>query len=190
MPPDHPSLILETLDSFLRHPVELTIFGKAALWLGFDGAPASFGATLDVDAIVPLRQSEALDQDTNFWTARDATNEALLARGLYVTHIFEERQIILRRDWVSHRVRLPRPRTRHLELYRPATLDLLLTKMMRGGDAVDLQDIAFIIHCDELQLADIEAAISSAVVPNVPEICELFDRAKSAVIELARRECR
>ncbi len=128
MPLDHPSLILETLDSFLHHPVELTIFGKAALWLGFEGAPASFGATLNVDAIVPLVQSAAFDEDMEFWAARDATNEALLGRDLYITHIFEERQIILRPDWVSLRVRLPRPETRHLQLYRPATLDLLLTK--------------------------------------------------------------
>ena len=187
MPLDHPSLILKTLDSFLHHPVELTIFGKAALWLGFDGAPASFGATLDVDAIVPLMQSAAFDEDMDFWAARDATNEALLDRELYITHIFEERQIILRHDWASHRVRLPRPQTRHLQLYRPATLDLVLTKMMRGGDAVDLEDIEFIIRCDGLRLPEIEAALWAAVVPDEEEVRDLFDQAKPAVFALARR---
>ena len=84
-------------------------------------------------------------------------------------------------------MRLPRPQTQHLQLYRPATLDLLLTKMMRGGDAEDLEDIDFMIRRDGLRHAEIETAIAFAVVPEGEEVRELFESAKPAVLALARR---
>lgn len=62
--------------------------------------------------------------------------------------------------------------------------------MMRGGDAVDLEDIAFIIRCDGLHFPEIEAALSAAVVPDEEEVRDLFDQAKPAVLALARRDSR
>lgn len=61
--------------------------------------------------------------------------------------------------------------------------------MMRGGDPVDLEDVEFIMRCDELRLAEIEAAITTAVVPDEEEVRDLFERAKPAVLALARRIC-
>ena len=46
-------------------------------------------------------------------------------------HLFEADQVFLRRDWERHLVPITRPPTRWLRLFRPATLDLILTKMMR-----------------------------------------------------------
>jgi hypothetical protein len=47
--PDNPSEVLLTLDRELDHEVGLVLYGRAALYLGFPGAPAEFGTTQDVD---------------------------------------------------------------------------------------------------------------------------------------------
>ena len=44
MQPDNPSHILLELDSRLDHPVELTLIGKSAIWLGYDDPPEGFGS--------------------------------------------------------------------------------------------------------------------------------------------------
>ncbi len=58
---------------------------------------------------------------------------------------------------------------------------------MRGGDAVDLEDVEFIIRRDGLRSAEIEAVIAIAVVPEGEEVRDLFERAKPAVLALARQ---
>jgi hypothetical protein len=45
----NPHRILKRLDQNLAQPVELTLFGRAALALGFGEALAEWGQTLDVD---------------------------------------------------------------------------------------------------------------------------------------------
>lgn len=136
---DNPTLILQTLDTRLNHEVELTLIGKSALWLGFDNPPTEYGVTQDVDAVVPKQQSDQMNEDLAFWDALTAANADLQELGIYLTHIFEEWQIILRRDWFIHRVAIPRPRLQHIRLYRPATVDLILSKMMRGDDPQHMQ---------------------------------------------------
>ncbi len=49
---NNPKHILQTLDRHLTKPAELTIFGRAALVLGFQDSPAAFATTHDVDAIL------------------------------------------------------------------------------------------------------------------------------------------
>src|SRR4051812_40959673 len=124
MPADNPSHILRLLDAKLDHKVELTLIGKSALWLGFDNAPTDFGKTLDVDGVVSADQSAAFDTDMGFWDALRNTNQELAALGLYLSHIFEEEQIILTRNWLENRARISRPTLQHLVLYRPSALDL------------------------------------------------------------------
>lgn len=55
--PNNPTEVLLALDRELDHEVSLVLYGRAALALGFDSAPAEFATTQDVDAIVRLRQS-------------------------------------------------------------------------------------------------------------------------------------
>lgn len=98
-----------------------------------------------MDAIIPLVQLDPLCADAQFWQARDATNAELAERGLYMTHLFTEVDVFLRPDWLHRRLRIPCPFT-HLKLFRPATLDLILTKMMRGADPEDLADIEFLLQ--------------------------------------------
>src|SRR5580765_3500114 len=99
----------------------------------------------NVDAIIPLADLDQLTADQGFWEAQEKTNDELRPKGLYVTHLFRADQVFLRRDWERHLVPVTHPPTRWLRLFRPATPDLILTKMMRGDDPQDMADIAFLI---------------------------------------------
>ncbi|MDQ3625409.1 MAG: hypothetical protein M3463_23525 [Verrucomicrobiota bacterium] len=183
---DNPTLILTTLDRHLDHPVRLVVYGRAALHLGFRGAPSEVAHSKDVDAIVPLSDLDTLMADEGFWQAQEATNTELRDRGLYITHLFQEDQVFLRRDWAKHLIPLARPALRWLALFRPATLDLILTKMMRGNDPQDMGDVGFLIRHDAITPEQIEAAFSSAVIPDIEELYDAFERAKPLVRALSR----
>ena len=182
---NNPLRILQTLDRHLTAPVELTLFGRAALALGYAGSPAAFATTQDVDAILPLSWLAAADENLDFWQAQQRTNAELEPDGLYITHLFRELEIILTPDWLTRRVpiRLELPR---LNLFRPATLDLILTKMARG-DENDLADIRFLLQQEPLTGEQLRAVFQRARVPDVPEIQELFRAAQPKVLELAEQ---
>jgi len=179
--------ILATLDARLDHPVSLVIYGRAALALGFENPPDAVKQTLDVDGIIPVSQVQIFQADNNFWSAQEAANRELEKDGLYITHLFRADQVFLRRDWEQHLVAIPRPPTRWLRLFRPATLDLILTKMMRGDDPQDLADIAFLIRHDRITPEQIESALAAAVIPDLTELRDAFERAKPPVRELVRK---
>jgi len=185
MPRDNPSHILCTLDQRLKHPVELTLIGKAALWLGYEAPPEDYGSTLDVDAVIPDAASAALDQDLAFWEALAQANEDLRSLNLYLTHLFEDRQIFLRPDWASLRVRVSRPVLKHISLYRPATLDLILTKMMRGADPIHMAEIQWMIHHDKITRTEMLQCLDAAIIPDdSAEWPALFAEAKEAVMQM------
>jgi len=184
---NNPLEILETLDGFLTKKTELVIFGKAALVLGFANAPAEYGNTRDVDGIIPLNQLEAITEDTQLWEALDKTNDVLQPKGLYITHLFEETQTILRPCWQEKTVNIPLDGLKHLNIKRPATVDLILTKMMRGRDPQDLADIGFLLAVSEISIDALQTAMDTARVPDVEEIKYLFAEAKPAVLNLARK---
>ncbi len=180
---NNPARILRTLDRHLTAPTELTLFGRAALVLGYSAAPSAMTATHDVDAILPLSWIEAEDQNMDFWQAQQRTNAELEPDGLYLTHLFRELDVILSPDWLTHRVPIPLA-FRHLTLFRPATLDLILTKMARA-DENDLDDIRFLLSQEPLSGHQLRAAFSRARVPDVPEIRELFLAAQPKVLALS-----
>lgn len=185
MPRDNPSHILRTLDAQLSHPVDLTLIGKAAIWLGFDSPPDDYGSTLDVDAVVPASESAALDQDVVFWEALTQANAALESMNLYLTHIFEEEQIFLRPDWAAHRVGISRLELKRIRLFRPATLDLILTKMMRGADPTHMEEIQWMISQDRITRDSMLACLAVARLPeDSPEWPALFEQAKAAVCKM------
>lgn len=120
-----------------------------------------------------------------FWDALKEANDSLSPLGLYLSHIFEEKNIFLRPGWSSKRVGLSRPVTKHLILYRPATLDLILTKMMRGSDPQHMQEIQWMIDTDQITLAEMTACMDEAVIPDDDAIWqELFQEAKAAVLAM------
>ena len=101
---NNPLRILQTLDRHLTTPAEMTIFGRAALALGYPGSPAAFATTHDVDAILPL-------------------------------------------SWLA--------------VFRPSTLDLILTKLERG-DENDLTDVCFLLRQKPLTREQFRSAFQRA----------------------------
>jgi hypothetical protein len=180
---NNPLTILQTLDRHLDHTVELTLYGRAALALGFPTHAPRHETTLDVDAIIPLAQLDALRADAQFWEARDATNAELAERGLYMTHLFTEADVFLQPDWLHRRLPIPHPFA-HLKLLRPATLDLILTKMMRGADPEDLADIEFLLKTEPVTSVDLRAAFERMRMPDIQELRDAFGAAKPKVLAL------
>lgn len=179
---NNPQHILQTLDRHLTKPAELTIFGRAALVLGFQNSPATFATTHDVDAILPLSWLAAGDQNLDFWEAQQKTNAELESSGLYITHLFRELEIILTPDWLGRRVQVP-VELRKLAVFRLSTIDLILSKMARG-DENDLADIRFLLRQATISADQLRAAFTRARVPDVPEIRELFQFAQPKVLAM------
>jgi hypothetical protein len=98
---NNPLHILQTLDCHLTRPAEITIFGRAALALGFPDSPTAFATTQDVDAILPLSWLDAADENLDFWQAQQKTNTELEPSGLYITHLFRELEVIVTPDWLA-----------------------------------------------------------------------------------------
>ncbi|MBL9145856.1 MAG: hypothetical protein JNM99_19410 [Verrucomicrobiaceae bacterium] len=181
---DNPSEVLSTLDAALDHEVSLVLYGRGALCLGYDGVRPEFGSTKDVDGIIRNVELQTLVNDDQFWDAVDATNKQLEPKGLYITHLFQEDQVFLRPEWEQHIVPVLRPPTRHLKLFRPHTIDLILTKMMRGNDLQDMQDVEFLVRHDHITLADMEPAFANVRMPDIQELHEAFDRALPVVRQI------
>jgi hypothetical protein len=184
---NNPLFILQNLDRHLDHPVELTLYGRAALALGFPSHEPRHETTQDVDAIIPLAQLDELRADAQFWDARDATNAELAERGLYMTHLFTEADVFRLPDWVNRRVPIPSPFS-HLKLLRPAALDLILTKMMRGADPEDLSDIEFLLKHERLAEPELQAAFERVRVPDIQELHDAFRAAQPKVMALVKRQ--
>ena len=167
--------ILTALDGHLNAPVDLTLYGKAALLLGLPDAPAEFGYSRDVDGVLWLGQAEELAAGTNFWQALEQVNAEFEAEGLYMTHLFEEDQVILRPQWRQWRVPI-RQDFGHLSLHRLSDLDLLLSKLMRD-DPVDFGDAKFIVDRGRLSRNEIEAACAEARLPDDPDVVAEYRKA-------------
>ena len=170
---NHPEKILRILDRNLTRPTRLILYGRAALALGFVNSPASFHATMDVDAILPEVAMSMLDADDQFWTAIEQTNEQLEASGLYITHLFTDSQVALSPDWLDHLESIELAGLNFLQLFRPATEDLILTKMMRV-DPQDRSDIEFLISQCQIGIATLERLVASARIPDIREIAAAF----------------
>lgn len=180
---NNPLHILQTLDRHLTAAAELTLFGRAALCLGYPDSPEKFRRTRDVDGILSLEWLAAPDENVDFWLAQQAANLELHPQGLYFTHLFREMEVIVQPGWTARRVRLNLPLSR-LAAYRPATVDLVLTKMARGDDK-DIDDVRFLLSQEPLTLEQLQAAFARARVPDVPEIRALFLAAQPKVLEIA-----
>jgi hypothetical protein len=178
----NPFRILKTVDQHLTLPAEITLFGRSALALGYSPVPPHFQNTKDVDGILSLAWLQPPDEHEDFWRAVQLANSELEPDGLYLTHLFREVDVILQPDWFNRRVRID-VELKKLAVFRPATIDLVLTKMARA-DEDDLNDIQFLIRTESLTREQLGAAFARARVPDVPEIQELFNRARPKVLAL------
>jgi hypothetical protein len=177
-PINQPLKILTLLDDLLNQEIEIIIIGRSALALGYDNPKMEFQATMDIDSIIPESYLGTIESNFDFWTANEKLNTLLDSEGLYFTHIFVETQIIIRPDWEKHKISLLNNHFHNIKLFRPHTIDLILTKMMRN-DPEDFSDIEFLLsklHTDEIQ--QLPEHISNAKVPSIPEIQDLFNLSK------------
>ncbi len=174
--------ILRCLDAYLTKPVELVLYGRAAIALGFDSPQLEHLSTMDVDVIVSMRALEQLQNNEDFWDALASANAAIEKEGLYLTHIFTEEDVIIRDGWESRRVPINLD-CKNIKLYRPSAEDLILTKMMRN-DVQDLADIEFMLTREPAILHNLEQCIGEAKVPPVPEIQEHFRLMRPKVLQI------
>lgn len=184
---NNPAEVVSTLDGFLDHPVALVVYGRGALCLGFANIRDEYLTTQDVDGIIRLTQLDDLVNDDSFWNAVEKTNAALEPKGLYMTHLFQEDQVFLRPDWEQFIVPVLRPETKFLKLYRPHTIDLILTKMMRGNDPQDMSDVEFLVQHDQITAELMEPAFQTVRMPDIQELRDAFDRALPVVREILSR---
>lgn len=169
---NNPRKILETLDGHLQGEARLILYGRAALVLGYEQAPLEFGATMDVDAILPLVEMSQIEANDDFWDAVDATNRELEPTGLYITHLFSDDQVILSPEWLVDIQPIKLPLSR-LQLFRPSTHDLILTKMMRV-DPQDRSDILFLLRQKDVDVSVLKNIFHVAKIPQIPEIHEAY----------------
>ena len=186
MEPSNPEMLIHALDDRLDHDVRLVLYGRASIALGFNDPPPETADTLDIDVIIEMSQLDELVNDDQFWDARDAVNDLFKDKGLYITHLFQEDQVFLREGWEREIVPVLRPPVRFLKLFRPATVDLILTKMMRGDDHQDMDDVAFLVRHDAITPAELEAAFARVRIPDLLELREAFDRALPVVRAIGR----
>lgn len=182
---DNATLILQTLDEQLDHEVRIVLYGRAALQLGFENPPQEVAHSQDVDCIIPVSELDLMLADAGFWNAQEMTNDKLRSLGLYITHLFRSDEVFLRADWLTHLVPITKLRLKWLRLFRPATVDLVLTKMMRGNDAQDLADIEFLIRDARITPAQMAAAFATVQIPDMVELRDAFKRAQPLVMKIA-----
>ena len=133
--------IAESIDRHLAEKTEVIVFGSAALLLDLHFAKhLTARVTNDVDIIIPAEGEVKVDADRGFWKAIESANKELEPEGLYITHIFPEREVTLTPEWKQHTVPLKTPGLERLSISRPRVLDLIVSKMGRG-DAQDLEDV-------------------------------------------------
>ena len=166
--------LLAAVDEGLSGTVELTLYGRAALHLGFPNPLPEYALSLDVDAVMWIGQAEELAERTNFWSVIEQVNALYADQELYISHFFEESQVVLTPGWQSKRIPIPGP-WRKLSVYRLGNEDLFLSKLMRD-DPIDRTDALFIVQSAPLTPEQIRRAIREARVPPVPEIVEQFER--------------
>lgn len=148
--------------------------------------PPETAHSKDADCIIPATDLETLTGDSGFWDAQEKTNEELRPLGLYITHLFRAQEVLLRESWEQHLVPITRVAFVRLLLFRPAALDLVLTKMMRGNDPQDMADVEFLIRHDRIMEAQLAEAFTQMKPIELVELRDAFAKAQPLVLKLAR----
>lgn len=171
---NHAREILSAIDAKIDRAIELTLYGRAALALGFENAPPEYFQSKDVDVVLWLRQGEELLEHTNFWDVVQEVNEEFRDQERYISHLFEETQVVLTPEWKEQRI-LIKGDWQKLSIYRLGDQDLFLSKLMRD-DPQDLADARFIAVRAGWDSKDTAEVIGRARVPNMPALREEFSQ--------------
>jgi len=182
-------LIAAALDKHLSAPTEVIVYGAAALLLDAQFAQRLTGRrTNDIDIIIPASRELQIDADRQFWASIDVTNRELAPRGLFISHLFPESEVVLSPDWHQHLCVMDGP-WKKLRVLRPRILDLILSKMRRG-DAADLADVramlalARTVQGGAITPEELTAAANRARVPD--SYREIFPHARDRILQIAR----
>lgn len=62
-----------------------------------------------------------------------------------------------------------------------------MTKMMRGNDSQDIEDIAFLVRKSGVKLAEMEVAFQQVRMPDLRELRDAFERALPRVRDILNR---
>lgn len=116
----------------------------------------------------------------NLGAALDATNRALEAEGLYLSHIWGPEQQILTPEWRASCRSIGAP-FQNLEVEALGPLDLILSKACRADDG-DLEDIRFLIQRERIERPALERAFARAIVPAV--FAEVLPENKRRIFDL------
>src|SRR5665213_1000946 len=122
-----------------------------------------------------------IEADDQFCRAIESTNRSLEPSGLYLTHLFTDKQVALTPEWLEKIVPISSESYRFLRLFRPSAIDLVLTKMMRN-DAQDLEDIRFILTQERIPSASLKAGFQRVVSFDVTELREIFVKMQPTVL--------
>jgi hypothetical protein len=183
---NQPERILRVLDSYLEKETRIILFGRAALALGFGKLGSEFGRTMDVDAILPAVEMGQIEADAQFWKAIEQTNKRLMPEGLYVSHLFSDEQVALTTNWLEKIVPIEIGDLKHLRLFRPSAVDLILTKMMRN-DRQDIGDIGFILSQEKIETIELERAFAAVKPFGVVELQQIFAQMQPQIREMVAR---
>ena len=180
--------IAGALDRHLSVPTEIVVYGSAALLLDQRFAERLSGRrTNDLDIVIPASREIQVDADRQFWASIEAANRELQPRGLFISHIFAERQVVLSPDWLEHLQAID-GHWRNLRVKRPRMLDLILSKMGRGDDA-DLADVRTMLLLERafagrvITAGELAAAARTAHVPE--EYRAIFTQARDRIVAVA-----
>lgn len=99
--------------------------------------------------------------------------------------LFPASGVFLRQNWLDQIVPVTRLSLRHLKLFRPASVDLVLTKMMRSDDPQDMADAKFMIEHDRITKAQLNEAFVQMNPIELVELRDSFKRAKPIVLGFA-----
>jgi len=174
--------ILSELDHHLDGRIELTLCGRAAFLLGFPNPLPVFSQSLGVDVVLWLGQAEQLETQSNFWEALEKTNDELETEGFYMSHLFEDDQVILTKNWRQHREPII-GEWKNLNLSRLSDEDLFLSKLNRD-DPQDRDDAQFIVARRNWSVKKIRAILARAVVPELQELQDEFEKATASLLRL------
>jgi hypothetical protein len=75
---------------------------------------------------------------------------------------------------------------KRLKLFRPATIDLVLTKMMRGIDEQDMADAEFMIRHDHITESQLLEAFAQMRTIELVELRDAFAKASPIALRLAQ----
>jgi len=156
--------ILNTLDGCLKRRLGVTLhlLGGSALDLVYGIERFSE----DVDCMCTMAEAHIIDS-TEFQEALTAANDALEPHGFYLTHIFDEADLVHLPNWTDRLADPPpdAPQFRHFSYDAVSAEDIILSKLT-WFDEKDQLDVQELMRVRGITKVAIDTLAPSVVVPD------------------------